>query len=166
MGIALVEELFTYVAVKWTVLSHPEFDEPVDAMLYMIILALGFAALENMLVLMPIIKGSLLPDKAIAISVLRFAGATFLHALASGTVGYFLALSLLEPKKRWRLLMTGLGIATVLHGLFNFFILRIEVNRLSALVPIVILIGLALFVSFGFRKLKTIASICKISLKP
>ena len=165
LGIALTEELFKYMAVRWTVLPHPEFDEPVDAMLYMIILALGFAALENMLVLLPIIKGTLLPNEAITISVLRFVGATFLHALASGMVGYFLALSLLEPKKRWRLLLTGLGIATVLHGLFNFFILRIEANLFSVLVPVAILTGLAFFVSFGFRKLKNIASICKIPQK-
>ncbi len=50
-GIALIEEGFKYFIVKEKILRHPEFDEPVDTMLYMIISALGFAALENMLIL-------------------------------------------------------------------------------------------------------------------
>ena len=51
VGVALVEELLKYLVVRNQVLSHKEYDEPIDAMLYMIIAALGFAALENILIL-------------------------------------------------------------------------------------------------------------------
>jgi RsiW-degrading membrane proteinase PrsW (M82 family) len=36
--------------VRLKALRDPEFDEPIDAMLYMIIVALGFATIENILV--------------------------------------------------------------------------------------------------------------------
>ncbi len=49
--IALVEECSKYLIIREKVINNPEFDEPVDTILYMIIIALGFAALENILVL-------------------------------------------------------------------------------------------------------------------
>ena len=93
VGIGFVEEILKYLVVKKTVLNHREFDEPVDAMIYMIVAALGFAALENLLILLPMIANFQFFDAAF-VSIFRFVGATFLHALASGLVGYFLALSL------------------------------------------------------------------------
>lgn len=177
LGIALVEELLKYLVVRGRVLSNPEFDEPVDAMLYMIIIALGFAALENILVLLPK-EQPLLFSETIALSSLRFVGATFLHALASGILGYFLALSLLETKKRLRLILSGLGAATLLHGFFNLSIISIEASlgfengkvvianyplfTSSLIFVIALLLGSAFFVSFGFKKLKKLASVCKI----
>lgn len=159
IAIALIEELIKYLVVRQNVLKNSEFDEPVDAMLYMIIAALGFAALENILVLLPI--GRPLID-TIYITGFRFIGATFLHALCSAVIGYFLALSLFETKKRFRLIATGLIISSLLHGFYNLSIINIVDNISFIIVPIIILIGLALFVSFGFKKLKKIASTCKI----
>lgn len=159
LWVALIEESFKYLAVKEKVLNNPEFDEPTDAMLYMIIAALGFAAFENVLILLPL--GSAFLIKGAALSALRFVGATFLHALCSGLVGYFLALSFFETKKRWKLMITGLGIAVLLHAFYNFSIMTIEGNA-RFILPSAILIVLALAVSLGFKKLKKIASVCKI----
>ncbi len=160
IGIALVEELLKYWVVKEKVLRHPEFDEPTDAMLYMIIAALGFAAAENILILFFLGPAFLLGD-VITVSVLRFWSATFLHALCSGTLGYFLALSIFETKKRGVLLISGVGIATLLHGLYNFSIMELE-GIFSWLIPIVILISLAIFITFAFKRLKKMKSTCKI----
>ncbi|MBM3250852.1 MAG: PrsW family intramembrane metalloprotease [Candidatus Nealsonbacteria bacterium] len=166
IGVALVEEIIKYLVVRDKVLKDPEFDEPVDAMIYMIIAALGFAALENILVLIPgkdVILFSQIFKQTITISFLRFVGATFLHALSSGLVGYFLALSFFETKKRGQLIISGLIIATILHGLFNFFIMGLEKDFWLSLVSIIILLaGLGLFVSFGFKKVKKLKSVCKI----
>jgi len=177
LGIAFVEEFLKYLVVREKVLSNPEFDEPVDVLLYMIIAALGFAALENILVLLPKEKPLFFYETAI-ISFLRFIGATFLHALCSGTMGYFLALSFFEIKKKLRLTILGLVIATVLHGLFNLFIMEIDKTLLVyngeitivnfplfiflLLSLIAILIGLAIFVLFSFKKVKKLTSTCKI----
>ena len=160
---ALTEEIFKYLVVKVKVLNHPEFDEPVDAMLYMIIAALGFGAVENILILSPISGGSLQFQffETLTISAFRFIGATFLHALSSATLGYFLALSFLKTGKRLKLLTFGFMAAIILHGFYNFSIMEIEGN-LRFVLPVIILISLAIFVSLGFKRLKKLASVCKI----
>ena len=161
VGIAFVEESLKYLVVREKVLKHSEFDEPVDAMLYMIIVALGFAALENILFLLPG-KNEMMFSDTMRIIVIRFLGATFLHALCSATVGFFLALSMFHQKNKLKLLASGIIIATLLHGAFNFFIMEIGDGKPYAISALVILLtGLAIFVSFGFKKLKELTSICK-----
>jgi len=148
-----------YLVIKKKVLRDPEFDEPVDAMLYMIIAALGFAALENLLILLPLNTTFQLFETAV-ISTVRFVGATFLHALCSGLIGYYIALSFLQPKNRARVVAQGIGLAVLLHGLYNFSIMKIEGNS-KFIIPIVILIGLAVFISLGFKRVKKLKSICQ-----
>jgi hypothetical protein len=112
------------------------------------------------------------------ISFLRFIGAVFLHTLCSGSFGYFLSLSFFETKRKTQLFIAGLLIAILAHGFFNFSITKIEKSLKieNELIRIadrktfvffsvflgIILIGLAIFVSFGFNKLKKMKSICLI----
>ena len=159
LGVALVEETLKYLVVKCKVLKHHEFDEPVDAMIYMITAALGFAAIENILILF---SASFNLFEATLLTSLRFVGATFLHALCSGLLGYFLALSFFATKKkRIKFVLLGLGISTLLHGLYNFSIIAIG-GSLKFIIPIIILIILAVSVHFGFKKVKKMSSVCKI----
>ncbi len=160
VGVALIEETVKYLVVRFSVLRSRAFDEPLDAMIYMIIAALGFAALENLLILYSFEPGFQLWE-TFAFSTFRFVGATFLHALCSGAVGYFLARSLYDSKKRLWLLGLGLVAAVFLHGAYNFSIMNIE-GLQRFIIPIIILTALALFVSWGFKKLKNVKSICKI----
>lgn len=157
---SLIEELFKYWVVKEKVLNHPEFDEPIDVVLYMIIAALGFAAAENILILFSLGSPFLLGE-IVATTVLRFWGATFLHVLCSGLIGYFLALSIFETKKRGMLLTIGITTAVFLHGFYNFSIMEVK-GIFSFLIPIIILVGLALFLTFAIKRLKKMKSTCKI----
>ena len=160
IGGAMVEECLKYLVIKFKVLRSSELDEPVDIILYMIIAGLGFAALENILILINYHPFLELP-KTLEIITLRFLTATFLHALCSGVVGYFLAISFFNIRKQKKLLLTGLGIATILHGLYNLSIIKID-GWEKFILPIIILMGTALFVSVGFKKLKRLKSICII----
>jgi RsiW-degrading membrane proteinase PrsW (M82 family) len=158
---ALVEEYLKYSIVKSKALKSPEFDEPVDAMLYCIIAALGFAAVENLLIL----SGSPLMSLGQALSTisLRFLGATFVHALASGLVGYYLALGLLNSPQRKKLIFIGLTIAIIFHACYNYLvIMATETNKLAVLFIIILLALMAVIISNNFRKLKKLVSICKI----
>jgi len=161
VGVALVEEVLKYLVVKKKVLNNPEFDEPLDAMLYMIIAALGFVALENILIFLSPKVFFLEIGETLTLAGFRFISATFLHALCSGMIGYFLALSFFETKRRNIWLITGLSSAIILHGLYNFSIMEIE-GSLKFIIPIIILVSLAVFVSFGFKRLKKLKSVCKI----
>lgn len=157
LGVALVEEFLKFLIVKGEVLNNPEFDEPVDAMIYMIIAALGFAAGENILILFPIKAAFFIQilRKILEVSVLRFLGATLLHALSSAIVGLFIGLSLRPRRKVWPIIFFGLFLAILLHGLYNFSIMEMGGNlRIS--IPYFLLLSSAIFVSFGFKKLKTL----------
>jgi len=165
VGGALVEEYLKYLVVKLEVLRSSELDEPIDIMLYMIIAGLGFAALENILILINYHPFLQLP-KTLEIIILRFLTATFLHALCSGIVGYFLAISFFNLKKQKKFLLMGLGIAIVLHGSYNLSIIKIDDWKkfISPVIILIILIGAAWFVSLGFKKLKRLKGICKVSI--
>jgi RsiW-degrading membrane proteinase PrsW (M82 family) len=158
-GIALVEESLKYLVVKEKVLSHTEFDEPTDAMLYMIISALGFAALENILIFLNQKTFNL--GETLILSSFRFISATFLHALWSGLVGYFLAIALYEIKNRTTLVLSGLFLSTALHGIYNFSIIMIK-GDFGFLIPLIMLITLALIVHAAFDKIAKMENVCKI----
>lgn len=160
-GVALIEEVLKYLVIRFRVLNSPEFDEPIDAMLYMIIAALGFAAIENILLFFK--PGIFVePYDPIFLSLVRFIGATFLHALSSAILGYFLALSLFRQKNHFRLLFTGLALAIILHGFYNFTIIEIE-GPWKIYSLFLTLSFMAIFVSLGLRRLKRLKSICKIT---
>lgn len=163
--IAFTEELFKYLVVRFTVYKDGVLDEPLDLMLYMVVSALGFAALENMLYLFSPINGIISLDQAIkttvAISFIRFIGATFLHTLASALVGYFLVKSLFDPKKRLKFTVIGILLATLLHGLYNFSIMTLK-EPFNLTISLAILVVLALFTIYDFDEVKKLKGICKL----
>lgn len=121
---ATFEELLKFGAAYMVALRFAVYDEPLDAVIYLVTAALGFSALENALFLWtPLQQGELL--RALVTEDLRFMGATLLHTLASVTVGISLALSFFKPAAmRRRYALVGVILAIVLHTSFNFFILQ------------------------------------------
>lgn len=119
----IIEETLKYAIALTLILWHKDVDEPIDLIIYMIAIALGFAALENALFMFnPLVAGDL--TNSLITGKFRFLGATLLHVLASGTVGAFLALSFYKTNTVKVLAGTfGLCLAVVLHALFNFFIM-------------------------------------------
>jgi RsiW-degrading membrane proteinase PrsW (M82 family) len=119
----IIEELLKYAAALILIFWNKEVDEPIDMVIYMIVIALGFGALENALFIFnPLATGNFM-SSALTGSF-RFLGATLLHVLASGTVGVMLALTYYKHKVTQLLAGTvGLFVAIVLHALFNFFIM-------------------------------------------
>ena len=117
---AFAEEFLKFIAIWFLVLRNPEFDEPIDAMIYMIAAGLGFAAIENILVLFRTVDSGI--SQAMSVWALRFIGSTLLHALASAIVGYFLAMSWFFQDHKKKLIVIGLALATVFHFTFNLII--------------------------------------------
>jgi RsiW-degrading membrane proteinase PrsW (M82 family) len=120
----IIEELLKYAVALAIVFWNREVDEPIDMVIYLIVIALGFAALENALfVFNPLMIGDYF-NSALT-GGFRFLGATLLHVLASGTIGMFLAFTYYKSKMVQMVAGTvGLFIAIVLHALFNFFIME------------------------------------------
>ena len=163
---ALIEEVFKFLVIKINVLKNPEFNEPIDAMIYMITASLGFAAAENFLVLvfsanqglaynsLHLISEEIIWGNVFQISLVRFVGATFLHTLCGAIIGFFIGLSFFKKEKE-KLILPALFLATILHTLYNFSIIKIN-EGWSTIIPFTFLIILYFFVSFCFKKLKQI----------
>src|SRR3989338_10517093 len=79
---AAAEELFKWLAARFSALRSKQYDEPIDAVIYLLTAALGFAALENTLFLVASFS-KLNFLGVIATGNLRFIGATLLHVLSS-----------------------------------------------------------------------------------
>jgi RsiW-degrading membrane proteinase PrsW (M82 family) len=153
IGLAAIEELMKFASAYFAVGKSPELDEPIDAMIYMIVAALGFATLENV--------GALTHAAAAASSSpaffasmfettsLRFVGATLLHSLASAIVGYHWALGMVK-KNVPHYILAGFIFATVLHATFNYLIL----NYASIGYSILFLLVVGFFVLNDFEELK------------
>ena len=120
---ALIEELLKYAVAAAFILWRNAVDESPDYVIYMLTIALGFAAAENMLFLL-----APLSDGSIATSIftgnLRFLGSTLLHVVASATIGFALAFSkAYGPSGRVAAAALGLILAVALHTAFNMLII-------------------------------------------
>lgn len=116
------EEVAKFIAALLGGILWPVFDEPLDAVIYMVTAALGFAAMENTLFLFGSLQQGAL--HGVITGDLRFIGATLLHTLSSATIGVALAYSYYKSVGTRRLFaFLGVILATALHTLFNFFIL-------------------------------------------
>jgi RsiW-degrading membrane proteinase PrsW (M82 family) len=121
---AIVEEVLKYALAALLVLWRRDVNEPVDLVIYMLTVALGFAALENILFLVvPFATGDMLAG--FATGNLRFIGSTLLHVMASSVIGFALAFSYTYSKPARALMaIAGLILAIALHAVFNFFIIQ------------------------------------------
>ena len=148
---AFIEEYMKYWVVKTSVVSKPDFDEPHDAIIYMIAAALGFAAMENILIAFKVY-----PDgfaATLGVISLRFTGATLLHALASGIVGYFLGLAWFFYHFKKQIVAFGIILASFLHLIFNYLIFFNPTVALPGNTILLLLMLTSLLVLFD--KLKT-----------
>src|SRR3989338_5305840 len=98
-------------------------DEAPYYIIYMITVALGFAAAENMLFLItPISSGSI--ATSIFVGDIRFIGSTLVHVFASAAVVFALAFSdMSRPAVRVAAASFGLILAIALHTAFNALIM-------------------------------------------
>lgn len=127
---AAIEEITKLIVAYVVVLRRKELDEPVDALIYLIGVAVGFAALENALFLLEPLSRSDTFGSLIA-GNLRFIGATLLHILSSATIGLGIAIAFYRsPIRKFVAFSTAVILAILLHTLFNFFIILSNGGRL------------------------------------
>ncbi len=148
-----IEEVMKFLAVYLFISRRRDFNEPMDAMIYMVTVALGFAAVENIASLgqhqTSLITGI---DGLASIEVLalRFFGATLLHSLTGAVIGYHWGHAMARGRDIGLGISLGLGIAILLHAAFNYLIL-IE-GPVTWALSFVIFIGF--FVIGDFERLK------------
>lgn len=145
LAFSLIEEGVKFLLVYLVVRRSRFFDEPVDAMVYMIVGALGFATAENMFLAYSNAGGDVF-----TLMLLRFVGATLLHALSSGIIGHYWARGIkfgLEGK----FVVAGVVMATLFHALFNILVLQFDDYLVY---PLALLVLIGFFVLYDFEELK------------
>jgi RsiW-degrading membrane proteinase PrsW (M82 family) len=151
---AFTEEMVKYSVTAFVDLKTRFFDEPIDAPIYFITVALGFSALENVLFMLgPLTDGEVIGG--LITGNLRFLGATLLHVVASGIIGMAIGFTFYKRRAvRVIAAITGVIIAVAIHTAFNFFILQNgEQNMLTIL--FVLWVGVILLL-YGFEKIKKV----------
>jgi RsiW-degrading membrane proteinase PrsW (M82 family) len=121
---AAIEEIFKFLAVMVIALSSDYNDEPIDAMIYCIVVALGFSALENaFFLLQPVSSGAI--ATSIVSENMRFVGATIVHVVSSATIGFALGLVFYRGAfAKFSAVVIGLAVAIALHTGFNLSIIQ------------------------------------------
>lgn len=126
---ATIEEVLKYIGAFFSSFyKNRHYNEPIDAVIYMISVALGFSALENALFISNLIDTGLIPHSIITGNS-RFIGATLLHVASSASIGVMMGLTFYKGKFiRIMSLLTGIIVSITLHTIFNLLIIKVETN--------------------------------------
>jgi RsiW-degrading membrane proteinase PrsW (M82 family) len=135
-GVALVEEGFKLLGLLGVGYRNRHFDEPYDGIMYSVAVSLGFAAIENVLYTF---QGGL------EVGLLRSFSSIPGHAMMGVLMGYFVGLAKFQDNRfrKIALWMVGLLAATIVHGLYDFFLMYKE-QMLFPLAFVVLIIGIVL----------------------
>ncbi len=136
VGIGLVEEYCKYFFVRFYAYRKPAFNEPFDGITYSVMVAMGFATVENVMYAWNGGEG---------VAWLRMFTAVPAHATDGIFLGYFLGLQKMHGKKFFGLL--GLGLTAVSHGLYDFFALNTQHNAMFILYWFIVFV-LSIYLSF------------------
>jgi protease PrsW len=119
----IIEEMTKFGAAYVVAFKTKIFDEPIDAFVYLMTAALGFAAMENTLYLIqPLLQGQTI--ETIVTSYMRFIGSSVLHVTTSGALSVCIGLSFCKSfwiREMW--IWVGLVIACLIHWAFNVFLI-------------------------------------------
>lgn len=149
-----IEEIAKTALAWFFILRKKEVDEPIDIPIYLITVALGFAALENTFFLFtPLMDGQLF--QSIVTSNMRFIGASLVHVLASAVIGASLAFAYYRSRSE-KIWYGGIGVilAILLHAIFNFLIIATSSDDVLT-VFLGVWVGI-IFLLLGFERLKKI----------
>ena len=121
LAIGPVEELAKMLPFLALVLWHRELDEPIDGIIYASFVALGYAAVENVIYL-----DFMTPYEAAARG---FAGPV-VHILFASIWGYTIGCARIRGEAILPAMAGGFLAASALHGVYDFIVLQRSLNAL------------------------------------
>jgi RsiW-degrading membrane proteinase PrsW (M82 family) len=129
-----VEEILKYFVVRNWAYNRPEFNEIMDGIVYAVSASLGFATLENVMYVL---------SNGLGVGVIRAFLAVPGHAMYGAIMGYFLGRAKLNCLRSSRLITTGVLLAILFHGLYDFLLLT---KTALAILVIALLVVLAIVI--------------------
>jgi protease PrsW len=113
--VALSEEIAKFFFLRRYIYRHKEFNEPFDGIVYSVMIALGFATLENIFYAY---------SYGIETTIWRMFTAVPSHAADGIIMGYFVGMAKFKSEKRTLYLALGLFGATLFHGAYDFSLMQ------------------------------------------
>lgn len=110
--VGLTEEFSKYIIVRYYAQPHDDFNEAFDGIVYAVMVSMGFAATEN---IMYVFQGG------IETAVIRAFSAVPAHATFAILMGYYMGKAKFS-NNRVVLNLTGLFLAALFHGSYDFFL--------------------------------------------
>jgi len=148
VGVALIEEGVKYFFLKKYLYVREEFNEPMDGIVYAVMISLGFATVENI----GYVFGSESEDgQGLFVAVMRMFTAIPLHAVCGIILGYFVGLAKFSENSK-PLLYKGLFLAILVHGLYDYFLFLGEGRGDTEAVQLLILSMITLAIAIYFSK--------------
>jgi RsiW-degrading membrane proteinase PrsW (M82 family) len=129
LAIGPVEEISKILPFVLVVLRFPEFDEPIDGIIYASFIGLGYAAVENLLYL-----DYLTTMEAAA----RGFASPVVHMLFASVWGFTIGCAHLRGESVPLGTLKGFVIAATLHGIYDFAVLQHSVNALPIAAALVL----------------------------
>ena len=137
--VGLTEELGKFAVLWFFVYRRPEFNEPMDGIVYGAAAALGFAALENVLYALFLGEHVLLP---------RAFTSTLAHVGFTGVLGYHLGIAKNNPARARRRILRGFVLAVALHGIYDALLTKTDLTaRLTVLIGVPLLLLIVFWLS-------------------
>ena len=122
---ALVEEFCKFFMCRVYAYPKRDFNEPLDGIVYMVMVAMGFATIENVLYVFQN------PETGMQTGILRMFLAVPGHACWGVIVGYFMGLAKFKAKNKFLYMFIGLFIGILLHGTYDAALFLRESNELG-----------------------------------
>ncbi|MEO1435582.1 MAG: PrsW family glutamic-type intramembrane protease [Bacteroidota bacterium] len=128
------EELVKFIPLRFYAYPKKAFNEPLDGIVYSVMISMGFATLENVFYVM---------EGGAQTALLRMFTAVPAHGAFAIIMGYFIGLAKFsEPQYRMGLLWKGFLGAVFLHGAYDFFLFQQNVPALSLLAFVALYLGI------------------------
>jgi RsiW-degrading membrane proteinase PrsW (M82 family) len=132
--VALAEEFSKYVIVKYYAQPKKAFNEPYDGIIYAVMVSMGFACTENVMYVL---------DGGYETAILRAFTAVPAHATFGILMGYYMGKAKFS-NHRLVLNLTGLLMATLFHGAYDFFLFINFIPGISIGAFVSLIIGIVL----------------------
>lgn len=113
--LSFTEELIKFVLLLVLAFPHKFFNEPLDGIVYAVLIAMGFATWENV---------AYADRFGLQTVLLRSLTAVPAHLTFAIVQGYFAGLAKFDTARQSRLLAFGLGLAVLLHGVYDLLIMQ------------------------------------------
>lgn len=135
--IALTEELSKFFFLRLYAYPKEAFNEPMDGIVYCMMVGMGFATVENILY-------TFSEDGGVGTAVGRAFTAIPAHGAFAVMMGAYVGLAKFVPEKRDAYMLTGVALPVFFHGLYDFFLLQKSYEGLAILSIIALSIAVIL----------------------